>query len=358
KQAFRTETRYILFAHTLLVDLIFLLLTDFVVLISYSDVLMPMVFCIPFCILMEMVTLCTPLTITAMCVERYVAISGVVSVAACSKHGTATTFAQEGAVAPCSQDGTTTLCYLVGAVMPCPLSQMLQLAPCVPMVSPWNGMENICPPPRFVSKSTSPIPYPQESAVAVSSLKENIASMKVMPPLHPAPQSTLLRVSVSAPPLPHHSNNYNLSSGEKFNCSEEGFSVPKKIKQVPGLSPKEDAAMGSGHHQYSTCSGMTECRKQAFRTETRYILFAYTLLVDLIFLLLTDFVVLISYSDVQIPMVFCIPVCMLMEMVTICTPMIITAMCVERYVAICMPLRHSALSTSSKTHTAILIIWT
>ncbi|XP_035389873.1 odorant receptor 131-2-like [Electrophorus electricus] len=103
---------------------------------------------------------------------------------------------------------------------------------------------------------------------------------------------------------------------------------------------------------------VTFSRKQAFRTETRYILFAHTLLVDLIFLLLTDFVVLISYSDVLMPMVFCIPVCMLMEMVTICTPMIITAMCVERYVAICMPLRHSALSTSSRTHTAILIIWT
>ncbi|XP_026882203.2 odorant receptor 131-2-like [Electrophorus electricus] len=102
---------------------------------------------------------------------------------------------------------------------------------------------------------------------------------------------------------------------------------------------------------------VTFSRKQAFRTETRYILFAHTLLVDLIFLLLTDFVVLISYSDVLMPMVFCIPFCILMEMVTLCTPLTITAMCVERYVAICMPLRHSALSTSSRTHTAILIIW-
>ncbi|KAK1786018.1 hypothetical protein P4O66_017562 [Electrophorus voltai] len=98
--------------------------------------------------------------------------------------------------------------------------------------------------------------------------------------------------------------------------------------------------------------------KQAFRTETRYILFAHTLLVDLVFLLLTDFVVLMFYDNVLMPMVFCIPFCILMEMVTLCTPLTITAMCVERYVAICMPLRHSALSTSSRTHTAILIIWT
>ncbi|XP_036414982.1 odorant receptor 131-2-like [Colossoma macropomum] len=98
-------------------------------------------------------------------------------------------------------------------------------------------------------------------------------------------------------------------------------------------------------------------RKQAFRTETRYILFAHTLLTDVIILLLTDFVVILSYGSVLMPMAFCIPFCMLMETVSTCTPLTITAMCVERYVAICMPLRHSAISTTSRILTAILIIW-
>ncbi|XP_036412707.1 odorant receptor 131-2-like [Colossoma macropomum] len=98
-------------------------------------------------------------------------------------------------------------------------------------------------------------------------------------------------------------------------------------------------------------------RKQSFRTETRYILFANTLLTDVIFLLLTDFVVIHTYSYLLMPMAFCTPFCMLMETVSICTPLTITAMCVERYVAICMPLRHSAISTTSRTFTAILIIW-
>lgn len=102
---------------------------------------------------------------------------------------------------------------------------------------------------------------------------------------------------------------------------------------------------------------LTFSRKQAFKTETRYILFAHTLFVDLIFLMLTDFVVIISYSYVLMPMAFCIPFCMLMETVTTCTPLTITAMCVERFVAICMPLRHSAISTVSRTHKAIFIIW-
>lgn len=102
---------------------------------------------------------------------------------------------------------------------------------------------------------------------------------------------------------------------------------------------------------------LTFSKKQAFRTETRYILFAHTLFVDLIFLILTDFVVILSYSYVLMPMEFCIPFCILMETLTTCTPLTITAMCVERYVAICMPLRHSAISTVSRTLTAIFIIW-
>ncbi|XP_073673337.1 odorant receptor 131-2-like [Garra rufa] len=98
-------------------------------------------------------------------------------------------------------------------------------------------------------------------------------------------------------------------------------------------------------------------KKQTFRTETRYILFGHSLLVDLIFLCLTDFVVLLSYNLVLIPLHFCIPVCMLLESVAICAPLTIGAMCVERYVAICMPLRHHAISTSRRALMVILMIW-
>ncbi|XP_060799446.1 odorant receptor 131-2 [Neoarius graeffei] len=102
---------------------------------------------------------------------------------------------------------------------------------------------------------------------------------------------------------------------------------------------------------------ITFSRKQAFRTETRYLLFAHTLFVELIFLMLIDFVIILTYNYVLMPMAFCIPICMLMETLTTCTPLTITAMCVECYVAICMPLRHSAISTDSRTIIAIFIIW-
>ncbi len=98
-------------------------------------------------------------------------------------------------------------------------------------------------------------------------------------------------------------------------------------------------------------------KKETFRTETRYILFGHSLLVDLIFLFLTDFVVLLSYNFVLIPLHFCISVCMLMEAVAVSAPLTIGAMCVERYVAICMPLRHQAISTSRRAIIVILIIW-
>ncbi|KAG1951361.1 olfactory receptor 2M5 [Pimephales promelas] len=94
-------------------------------------------------------------------------------------------------------------------------------------------------------------------------------------------------------------------------------------------------------------------KKETFRTETRYILFGHSLLVDLIFLCLTDFVVLLSYNLVLIPLHFCIPICILTEAIAVSAPLTIGAMCVERYVAICMPLRHHAISTSGRAIMAI-----
>ncbi|XP_036393652.1 odorant receptor 131-2-like [Megalops cyprinoides] len=96
--------------------------------------------------------------------------------------------------------------------------------------------------------------------------------------------------------------------------------------------------------------------KQAFRGDTRYILFAHTLLSDSVFLLLTDLVVLLTYFYVLLPVGFCILLCIAMEIVTNTTPLTITAMCLERYVAICMPLRHAEISTTGRTIAAIVII--
>ncbi|XP_035242242.1 odorant receptor 131-2-like [Anguilla anguilla] len=97
--------------------------------------------------------------------------------------------------------------------------------------------------------------------------------------------------------------------------------------------------------------------KQAFRGTARYILFAHTLLVDSVLLLVTDLVVLLGYFNVLIPVSYCIVFCVLIGITIRNTPYTITAMCLERYVAICMPLRHASISTTGKTMAAIAVVW-
>ncbi|XP_069045791.1 odorant receptor 131-2-like [Lepisosteus oculatus] len=98
-------------------------------------------------------------------------------------------------------------------------------------------------------------------------------------------------------------------------------------------------------------------KKEVFRTTTRYILFAHTLLNDSVLLLFTDLVALQVYLNILIPVEFCILLCMIMEILSRTTRFVITAMCLERYVAICLPLRHADISTLRTTLAGILFIW-
>ncbi|XP_028656991.2 LOW QUALITY PROTEIN: odorant receptor 131-2-like [Erpetoichthys calabaricus] len=53
----------------------------------------------------------------------------------------------------------------------------------------------------------------------------------------------------------------------------------------------------------------------------------------------------------------CIVISMLLGTLSYNTPLTLTAMCLERYVAICMPLRHGQICTVKRTLNVILIIW-
>ncbi|XP_041727071.1 odorant receptor 131-2-like [Coregonus clupeaformis] len=69
------------------------------------------------------------------------------------------------------------------------------------------------------------------------------------------------------------------------------------------------------------------------------------------FLALTDVLLLMSYSRVPMPGGLCI-----FLVVIFATPLTLTAMSLERYVAICLPLRHSELSTPVRAMRCILLI--
>ncbi|XP_035389865.1 odorant receptor 131-2-like [Electrophorus electricus] len=101
----------------------------------------------------------------------------------------------------------------------------------------------------------------------------------------------------------------------------------------------------------------TFLKKEMFREETRYILFAQTLLVDSAFMVLSDVLLIWGYYQYVIHTIPCLIICTVVTVLTVCTPLTLVAMCLERYVAICMPLRHADISTSRTRFRGLLIIW-
>ncbi|XP_028976836.2 odorant receptor 131-2-like [Esox lucius] len=101
---------------------------------------------------------------------------------------------------------------------------------------------------------------------------------------------------------------------------------------------------------------LTFFKKAVFFTNTRYIFFAHTLVCDSVYLALSDALLVMSFSRVSITGGLCIFLVVILGNLTIATPMTLTAMSLERYVAICMPLRHSELSTPMRAMYSILLI--
>ncbi|XP_017568499.2 odorant receptor 131-2-like [Pygocentrus nattereri] len=101
----------------------------------------------------------------------------------------------------------------------------------------------------------------------------------------------------------------------------------------------------------------TFLNKAVFREDTRYILFAQTLFVDSALMVLTDMLLIVNLYQYRIHMIPCIILCTIATIFTNCTPLTLVAMCLERYVAICMPLRHADISTSRNRCFGFLFIW-
>ncbi|XP_072547893.1 odorant receptor 131-2-like [Salminus brasiliensis] len=101
----------------------------------------------------------------------------------------------------------------------------------------------------------------------------------------------------------------------------------------------------------------TFLKKEVFREDTRYILFAQTLFVDSAFMVLTDMMLIGNFFQYQIHMIPCIIISTAVSLLSICSPLTLVAMCLERYVAICMPLRHADISTNRTRFFGFVIIW-
>ncbi|XP_041919026.1 odorant receptor 131-2-like [Alosa sapidissima] len=101
---------------------------------------------------------------------------------------------------------------------------------------------------------------------------------------------------------------------------------------------------------------VTFFKKEAFHSVTRYIFFAHTLICDCTFLVISDVLLLLSYLRIIMPTSLCMLICAVVVNLNVATPLTLTAMSVERYVSICMPLRHAELSTPQRAAHAILVV--
>ncbi|XP_073341956.1 odorant receptor 131-2-like [Pagrus major] len=100
---------------------------------------------------------------------------------------------------------------------------------------------------------------------------------------------------------------------------------------------------------------LTFFKKKSFYTITRYILFAVTLLSDSLILLISDILYLLAYFNFTIQVWLCIIISTVLLLYSTVTPVTLTAMTLERYVAICMPLRHAELC-SQRIHVHCILI--
>ncbi|KAF3693161.1 Free fatty acid receptor 4 G-protein coupled receptor 120 Omega-3 fatty acid receptor 1 [Channa argus] len=101
---------------------------------------------------------------------------------------------------------------------------------------------------------------------------------------------------------------------------------------------------------------MTFFKKRCFHGTARYILFAVTLLSDSLLLFLSDIMLILVNHNITIHVWLCIIISVPVVLYTTVTPVTLIAMTLERYVAICMPLRHGELCSTRRTVYCILII--
>ncbi|XP_033932749.1 odorant receptor 131-2-like [Pseudochaenichthys georgianus] len=97
--------------------------------------------------------------------------------------------------------------------------------------------------------------------------------------------------------------------------------------------------------------------KAVFRETSRYVLLFNLLLADTLQMAMCQILYLLSTGR----MTLTYTVCGLLLIVAILTneisPLTLVVMCLERYVAVCYPLRHSTIITTRNTAVAVIVVW-
>lgn len=101
---------------------------------------------------------------------------------------------------------------------------------------------------------------------------------------------------------------------------------------------------------------VTFVKKECFHTSARYVLFAVMLLSDSCVLILSDVLLIVNFFSFTIHVWLCTIISVVTLLYVMATPVTLTAMTLERYVAICLPLRHAELCSTRRSMHCILII--
>ncbi|XP_049582459.1 odorant receptor 131-2-like [Syngnathus scovelli] len=98
--------------------------------------------------------------------------------------------------------------------------------------------------------------------------------------------------------------------------------------------------------------------KSLFRETSRYVLLFNLLLADTLYLSLSQLLYLLSNLGVSLPYSACGALVLLANLLGRISPLVLAAMSLERYVAVCRPLRHVSVATAGNTARAVLTVWT
>ncbi|XP_018586069.2 odorant receptor 131-2-like [Scleropages formosus] len=97
--------------------------------------------------------------------------------------------------------------------------------------------------------------------------------------------------------------------------------------------------------------------KSAFRETSRYILFAHMLFNDILHLITSMALYISSMLYLEIIQAFCSLLALISTSTFTNEPLNLAVMSLERYIAVCFPLRHGELSTPERTFLALVVIW-
>ncbi|KAM9788543.1 odorant receptor 131-2-like [Neosynchiropus ocellatus] len=98
-------------------------------------------------------------------------------------------------------------------------------------------------------------------------------------------------------------------------------------------------------------------RKRTFRESSRYILFGHLLFTDSLQLLSAMQLYILTISSVRLVSYGCMVNLLIAYFIVKLPPLNLAVMSLERYVAICFPLRHAEITTTRRTGLAIATVW-